>query len=177
MMTMTITNMSIGHTVVRASRNTCMMHSDSGHVQWAWLRWPTKMHYFLQPCHSNLSSFSPNLIYLPCLQITQVPRCWDQAIFVSMTTTTVTTTMTVPIILPLVHVCGVIKFMFLPMVVVLLNLAHMNFVPSWDALGLVWLFCWQQSAKLESHLDHRLKHSRKRLAMLTLFKYSAMKQN
>ena len=51
------------------------------------------------------ASFSPNSTYSLCLQLTQMPRSPDVAIFVSITTTTTTQ----PITLPFVHVCGVIK--------------------------------------------------------------------
>ena len=50
------------------------------------------------------ASFLPNSTYLLCLQLSQVPRSPDLAIFVSMTTTMTTR----PITLPLAHACRVI---------------------------------------------------------------------
>ena len=65
-----------------------------------------------RPCHSILSIlkpvFSPNSTYSLCLQLAQVPRSPDLAIFVS-TTTTMTTQ---PITLPLAHTCRVIIQVF-----------------------------------------------------------------
>ena len=53
------------------------------------------------------ASFSPHSTHSSRLQVAQVPRCWDQVIFVSTMTTT--TTMTELITLPLVHAHGVMS--------------------------------------------------------------------
>ena len=72
--------------VVRMSRK--YMHLHSGHGRWAWLRWPTK--YTIcdacRPCHLILSILRP--IFAEStdsfrLQLDQLPRYQDLAIFVS----------------------------------------------------------------------------------------------
>ena len=73
-----------GESCVWAESTCIIMHS--GHGQWAWLRWPTEMHYLwclwamrLDSKHpeANLLPTSTNLLYL---QISQVPRSQDLAI-------------------------------------------------------------------------------------------------
>ena len=94
------------------AESTCIVHS--GHSQWAWLWWPTKIYYLwrlyavpLNSIHTK-TSFSPNSTCLLCLLLAQMPRSPDLAIFVFMTMTTR------PITLLHGHVRAVIWYIALP---------------------------------------------------------------
>ena len=67
--------------------------------------------------------------------------------------------------------------MFLPTVVMLVNLARMTFVPTRDARALGACMILLMTVVLQRHLDRWLKQSRKGLDMLALFNYSAVKWN
>ena len=72
----------------------------------------------------------------------------------------------------------VIKIHVLLTLVVLLNLASMNFVPIRNVRASGACTILLLAAVLQSHLlDRWLKQSRKHLATLTVFKYSDVKQN
>ena len=104
------------HAHEQKAQSHALMHSASGHGRWVWLQWPTKTQYFVMLvgratkfwAYWSHGSFLPNLTYYSeslCLQVAQMPRCWNQTILVS---TMVTITTIELITIPLVHSCGVI---------------------------------------------------------------------